>query len=135
MLASPLCGPALCGVNDASTLQVIPACNVVEDVHVEPLSEKLVEEDANPVSVNIALPMLSRVTVCGLSLALSLTLNVPAFVPVAVGEKTTLILHELVAPKLVAQVVEETLKFPVVPIKMPFSATACLLLSVKSARK
>lgn len=77
-------------------------------------------------------PVPVRVEVCGLLLALSLTLNVPVLFPVAVGVKVTLILHVDLAARLVAQVVAETLKSPVVEITMPFSATLCLLVRVNT---
>jgi hypothetical protein len=63
-------------------------------------------------------------------LALSLTLNFPVLVPIAVGVKTTLILQLVLAARLAPQVVEETLKSPVVEITMLVSVTLCLLVRV-----
>ncbi len=63
---------------------------------------------------------------------LSLTCNVPVRVPVCVGVKITLISQLDLAARLVEQVVVETLKSPVVEIKMPVIATLCLLASVNT---
>jgi hypothetical protein len=49
---------------------------------------------------------------------LSLTLTVPVLVPVAVGLKTTSMVQVPEEVNCVPQVVEETLKSPVVEIKM-----------------
>ena len=70
--------------------------------------------------------------VCGLLIPLSATLNDPVLVPVIVGVKVTLILQLALATRLVVQVVEETLKSPLVEITMLFSATFCLLVSVNT---
>jgi hypothetical protein len=78
------------------------------------------------------LPVPVRLDVCGLPGALSLTCKLPVLGPICVGEKTTLIVHLVLAARLAEQVVEETLKSPVVPIVMPVSATVCLLLSVNT---
>src|ERR1700722_13157719 len=78
------------------------------------------------------LPVPARLDVCGLPRALSATLNVPVLVPVAVGVKTTLIVHLALAARLVVQVVAETLKSPVVETTMPVNATACLFVSVST---
>jgi hypothetical protein len=77
-------------------------------------------------------PVPVRVEVCGLLFALSLTLNVPVLVPVAVGVNVTLIVQLDLAARLVVQVVEETLKSPVVEITMLLSATLCLLARVNT---
>lgn len=65
-----------------------------------------------------ALPVPVRLEVCGLLVAVSLTLNVPAAVPVAVGVNTTLMVQVAEEVNCAAHVVEETLKFPVVEIAM-----------------
>ena len=64
-----------------------------------------------------------RLEVCGLPMALSATFNVPVLVPVSVGVNTTLIVHVVLAARLVVQVVAETAKSPVVEIATPVSAT------------
>jgi hypothetical protein len=69
------------------------------------------------------LPVPVRFETCGLLLALSVAFNVPVLVPTAVGVNTTLIVQLALAARLVVQVVEETLKSPVVEITMLFSAT------------
>ena len=51
------------------------------------------------------MPVPFRLEVCGLLLALSLTLNTPVLVPLAVGVKVTLIVHFPLAIRLVVQVV------------------------------
>jgi hypothetical protein len=71
-----------------------------------------------------------RPAVCGLLLALSLTVNSPVLVPFACGVKVTLIVHLLRAARLVVQVVADTAKSPVVEIAMLVRAIAWLLLSV-----
>ncbi len=68
--------------------------------------------------------MPARVAVCGLLLPLSLTSNWPVCVPVAVGVNVTLIVHLLLAPRLVPHVVAETAKSPDVDIAAPVSATS-----------
>ena len=78
------------------------------------------------------LPVPFRLDVCGLPTALSATLNVPVRVPVAVGVNTTLIVHFALAPRLVPQVVVETLKSPVVEIAMLVSATVCSFIRVNT---
>jgi hypothetical protein len=55
-------------------------------------------------------------------LAPSLTLNSPVLIPVRVSVKATLIVHLLLAAKLVVHVVVETAKSPVVEIAMLVSA-------------
>ena len=62
--------------------------------------------------------MPDRFEVCGLLTALSDTLNVPVVAPTAVGVKTTLMVQVAVEVSSDAQVVVETLKFPVVEIAM-----------------
>jgi len=57
---------------------------------------------------------------------------VPVRVPVAWGVKMTLIEQVALAPKLVEQVVDDTLKSPVVEMEMPVSATACALVKVNA---
>ncbi len=57
-----------------------------------------------------------RLEVCGLLFAVSLTLNVPVVVPIAVGVNTTLMVQVAEEVNCAWQVVEETLKFPVVEI-------------------
>jgi len=78
------------------------------------------------------LPVPVRLEVCGLPIALSLTLSVPVLVPTAVGVNVTLMVQLVFAARLVPHVVEEALKSPVVEIEMPVSATVCLLLSVNT---
>lgn len=69
------------------------------------------------------LPVPVRLAVCGLLLALSLTLNFPVRVPTAVGVNVTLIVHLLLAVRLVMQLVADTAKSPVVEMPMLVSAT------------
>lgn len=69
---------------------------------------------------------------CGLLFAESLTLNVPVLVPVAVGLNTTLIVHLVLAAKLVVHMVEETLKSPVVEITMLFSVALRLFIKLNT---
>ena len=69
--------------------------------------------------------------VCGLLLALSLTLNCPVLVPVAVGVNVTLIVHFFPAARLVAHVVADAAKSPVVEITISVSATSWSLVRVK----
>ena len=78
------------------------------------------------------MPVPVRLDVCGLPGALSVTFSVPVLVPVCVGVKITLIVHLALAARLAVQVVEETLKSPVVAIVMPVSATVCLFVSVNT---
>ena len=77
-------------------------------------------------------PVPVSVDFCGLLFAVSLTLNVPDLVPVALGLKTTLIEHFDLAARLVVQVVEETLKSPLAEITMLPSATLRLLVNVNT---
>jgi hypothetical protein len=70
-----------------------------------------------------------KLEVCGLLPALSLTLNSPVLVPVSVGSNTTLILHWLLAAKLVPHVVADTVKSPVVEIAMLLSSTLWVLVN------
>ena len=72
-----------------------------------------------------------RLEVCGLPIALSATLSVPVRVPVAVGVKVRLMVQLVFAPRLLEQVVDATVKSPVVVIEMPVSETACSLVRVK----
>lgn len=81
--------------------------------------------------IDCYLPVPVRFEVCGLLLALSLTLNLPVRVPVCFGVKVTSIEHLSLAPKLVVQVVDDTAKSPVVEIVMALSGTFWLLASVK----
>jgi hypothetical protein len=76
------------------------------------------------------LPVPVRLDVCGLLLALSLTLNIPLRIPVWVGVNVTLIVHLLFAAKLVEQVFAATAKSPVVEITMLLRLTVWLLVSV-----
>ena len=76
------------------------------------------------------LPVPVRLEVCGLLLALSVTLNFPVLVPTAVGLNTTLMVQFVLAARLAPQVVVETLKSPVVEITMLESVTLWLFLSV-----
>lgn len=65
-------------------------------------------------------------------MALSAALNVPVLVPMAVGWNTTLMVQWLLAARVVAHVVAETLKSAVVEIAMPLRVTLCLLVSVNT---
>jgi hypothetical protein len=76
------------------------------------------------------LPVPVRLEVCGLLLALSVTLNLPVLVPVPVGLNTTLIAQPVLAARVVVQVVAKTLKSPVVEITMLVSVTLWLFLRV-----
>ena len=76
------------------------------------------------------MPVPVRLDFCGLLLALSLTLNTPVLVPLAVGVNVTLIVHLLFGPKLVVHVVAETAKSPVVEITMLLRVTVWLLVRV-----
>src|SRR5271169_5731294 len=78
------------------------------------------------------LPVPFRLEVCGLPIALSATLIVPVLVPTALGVNVTLNVQEDRTFRLVPQVVDETLKSPVVEMVMPVRATACLLASVNT---
>ena len=60
---------------------------------------KLLGENETPGEV----PVPPRDTVCGLAAPLSVTESVPLEVPVIVGEKVTLIVHELPAARLEPQ--------------------------------
>jgi hypothetical protein len=62
------------------------------------------------------IPVPFNPAVCGLSPAVSLTVNCPARVPVAVGAKVTLMVHLLFVARVVPQVVADTAKSPVVAI-------------------
>jgi hypothetical protein len=75
-------------------------------------------------------PVPVKLDVCGLLLALSVTLNFPVLVPVSVGVKVTPIVHFALAARLVVHVVAETAKSPVVEIATLVSATLWLLASV-----
>ena len=75
--------------------------------------------------------MPARFDVCGLLLALSLTLSVAVVLPNAVGVKLTLIVHLLWAARLVVHVVADTAKSPVVEIAMLLNVTLWLLVRVK----
>ena len=76
------------------------------------------------------MPVPVRLDFCGLLLALSLTLNDPVLVPLAVGVKVTLIVHLSFDPKLVVHVVAETAKSPVVEITILLRVTVWLLVRV-----
>jgi len=65
-------------------------------------------------------------------LALSATCNVPVSVPTSVGVNTTSMVQVPSAFTLVPQVVDETLKSPVVEIVTPVSATFWWFLSVNT---
>jgi hypothetical protein len=82
------------------------------------------------VSVAGVTPVPENATVCGVLLALSLTLNCPALFPVAVGVNVTLIVHFPLAAKLVVQFVAEIAKSPVVEITTLVSVTVWLLVKV-----
>jgi hypothetical protein len=64
-----------------------------------------------------------RLATCGLLLALSFTLSWPVRVPFAVGVNVTLIVHVDFAARLVAHVVADIAKSPVVDIVMPVNET------------
>ena len=66
-------------------------------------------------------------TVCGLLVALSLTLRLPVRFPVVAGVNVTLMVHLDLLGKLVAQVVAETAKSPVAEITILVRATVWLL--------
>src|SRR5580692_7448821 len=76
-------------------------------------------------------PVPFRLEVCGLLLALSLTLSCPVLFPVAVGVNVTLVVHLLLAAKPVVHVVADTAKSPLVVITMPVRAALWLLVRVK----
>lgn len=78
------------------------------------------------------MPVPVRLDACGLPAALSLTLNVPVLVPVAVGVNTTLIVQVDFAARLLVQVVADSLKSPLTSIEMPVNSTLCLLASVNT---
>lgn len=59
-------------------------------------------------TTTVYLPVPRRFDVCGLLIALSLTLNVPVRNPLAVGVKVTLIV-QVPLPRLPVQVVDATL--------------------------
>jgi hypothetical protein len=84
--------------------------------------------------VNVAgtTPVPVSADVCGLFEALSETESVPVLVPVWVGVNTTSMVQVPKAFTLVPQVVDETLKSPVVEIVTPVSATFCSFLSVNT---
>jgi hypothetical protein len=73
-----------------------------------------------PVGVSVAgtVPVPVSADVCGLLLALSLTLKAPVLVPNDLGVKVTLMEHVLLAARFVVQVVADTAKSPVVEIAM-----------------
>ena len=64
-----------------------------------------------------------RLDLCGLLLALSLTLSCPVLIPNAVGLNVTLIVHFALDARLAVHVLAETAKSPVVVIAMLVSAT------------
>ena len=64
-------------------------------------------------------------------MALKLALSCPVCVPVAVGVNVTLIVHLLLATRLVVHVVADTAKSPLVEIATIVSATVWLLVKVK----
>jgi hypothetical protein len=80
-----------------------------------------------------AIPMPVRTAVCGLLLALLLTINCPVRVPVAVGAKVTPIVHWLPLARLVPHFVAETAKSPVAEIRISVRVTDCGLLRVNVA--
>jgi len=71
-----------------------------------------------------------RFDVCGLLQALLLTISVPVLVPTAFGANVTLMVHLLLAARLVVQVVADTAKSPVVEIAMLVNSTLWLLVRV-----
>ena len=75
--------------------------------------------------VNVAgkIPVPDNAAVCGLLLALSVTLSVPVLAPATFGANVTLIEHFRLAAKLVVQVVADTAKSPEVEIAIFVSAT------------
>lgn len=73
-----------------------------------------------------------RFEVCGLLRALSDTCNVPVAVPTPVGVNTTSIVQLALEVSIGSQVVEETLKLPVVEIEMFLSIMFWLLLSLNA---
>jgi len=60
-----------------------------------------------------------RLAVCGLLLALSFTVSVPDAVPVAVGEKVTLIVQLFLLSSVVVQVEVDTANGAAVEYEMP----------------
>lgn len=64
-----------------------------------------------------------RLDVCGVLLALSLTDSDPPVTPVAVGLKTTLIVHFVFFARLLPHVVLETANAPLVEMLMLFKVT------------
>ena len=82
------------------------------------------------VSAAATAPVPVRLAVCGLLLALSITVSIPVLLPSTVGVKVTLIVQCALAARLVVQVVAEIVKSPVVVIVMPVSAMLWLLVRV-----
>ncbi len=76
------------------------------------------------------MPVPFRLAVCGLLLALSVTVSVPVLVPFVVGVNVTLIVHLLLAAKLLEQVVADTAKSPLGEIAMLSRLTLKLLVKV-----
>lgn len=64
-----------------------------------------------------------KVDVCGLLLALSLTVSSPVLVPVCVGVNVTLIVHLPLAARVVLHVVDATAKSPVIEVAIPVSVS------------
>ena len=77
------------------------------------------------------LPVPVRFEVSGLPKALLLTCSVPVLVPVWVGLNTTLMVQLDFPANVAPQVVDCTLKSPVVEIEMLPNVPDCLLCSVK----
>jgi hypothetical protein len=75
-------------------------------------------------------PVPVKLAVCGLLLALSLTLSSPVLVPVSVGVNVTPIVHFALAARLVPHVVADTVKSPAVEIAMPVSVSVWLFVRV-----
>jgi hypothetical protein len=82
----------------------------------------------NPNALSCRLPV--RIDVWGLLLALSLTLGCPVLFPVAVGVNVRLVVHLLLAAKLVVHVVADIAKSPLVVIAMLVRGALWLLVRV-----
>ena len=76
------------------------------------------------------LPVPVSFEVCGLLLALSLTVSIPVLIPVAAGVNVTLIVHLPLAARLDVQVVADTAKSPLGEIAMLVRLTLWLLVRV-----
>lgn len=118
----------------------VPFFSVRACVAVSLLTLSLPKDKLAGVSVTVppaATPVPERLAVCGLLLALSVTVKVPLAAPVAVGLKVTLMLQELLAAREVPQVLV-SLKLPlaamllmVMELDVPlFNVTVCAALVV-----